>query len=120
MLRERLSLGVNLSTSSTSGAERSFGPVAVLTAFVGLLILGYGLLLVPVSALGGLWIAAVGLCLLLSAAVSTRWLGDRLGLASATRRTLSLSFAALGLALLVTFVAVNVATFESGAATAGR
>ena len=84
-----------------------------LTILVGVIFTGYGLLLVPVSALGGLWIAAVGLSLLLSELFATEWAGTRWGLSPVTQRRLSLSFAALAVVLLAAFVAINGATVEA-------
>ncbi|EMA45216.1 hypothetical protein C449_08012 [Halococcus saccharolyticus DSM 5350] len=75
---------------------------------------GYGLLLVPVSVLGGGHIAAIGLSLVLSGLFATEWAGDRWGLSAADRRTLSLAFGVLAGLLLVAFVVVNFASFESG------
>ncbi|RDI73024.1 hypothetical protein DWB78_05695 [Halopelagius longus] len=75
---------------------------------------GYGLLLVPGSALGGAWIAAIGLSLLLSALLATERVGGRLGLSAAGRRTASLAFAALAVVLLVAFVVVNYASVGPG------
>ena len=80
---------------------------------VGAAILGYGLLLVPVSVLGGAWIAATGLSLGLSGLFATAWVGDRFGLSAATRRTLSLSFAVFAASLSVSFAAVTLASFET-------
>lgn len=89
------------------------GIAAVLSVLLGAVIFGYGLLLVPVSTLGGGWIAAIGLAAILSGAVATEAVGNRLGLPPNRRRRLSLAFAALAVVLAVAFVAVNGATFES-------
>ena len=103
-------------TTTTSASGGSFGVVPVLAVFVGALILGYGLLLVPASVLGGLWIVAAGLSLSLSGVFATAWAGERFGLSAADRRNLSLAFAVLAAVLLVAFAAVNGATFDAGEA----
>jgi len=74
---------------------------------VGLAVFGYGLLLVPLSALGGLWIAAVGLSLALAGLFNTRWVGDRFGLSPRDRRSLTVAFTVLSAVLLVSFVVVG-------------
>ncbi|MFC6826441.1 hypothetical protein [Halopelagius fulvigenes] len=51
--------------------------------------------------------------------MATEGVGDRLGLSSASRRTLSLSFAALAVVLLVAFVVVNFASVGPGTETSG-
>lgn len=102
----------------TSNVPSTFGDsvdtVAVLSALLGALVFGYGLLVLSVSVLGGGWIAAIGLVLLLSGAVRLETVGDRLGLSPDRRRGLSLAFAGLAVVLAVAFVAVNGATFEAG------
>ena len=80
---------------------------------------GYGLLLVPTSVLGGAHVAAIGLSLSLAGLFATEWAGDRFGLSAADRRRLSLAFGLLAAVLLVAFVVINVASFES-AETEGR
>jgi hypothetical protein len=81
---------------------------------VGALIAGYGVLLLPASALGGAWIVAVGASAFLSGLFALPWTGPRLGIGARSRRRLSLSFAALSVFLLVAFVVINYAGFESG------
>lgn len=103
---------MTLNDPVTSDGTRSV--VAVLTAVVGLAGLGYGLLLLPQSGLGGAWIVAIGLSLFLSGLFATEWAGNRLALSPATRRNLSLAFGVLAVVLLVAFVLVNGATFEAG------
>ncbi|MFC6826442.1 hypothetical protein [Halopelagius fulvigenes] len=49
------------SESVESTASGIFAVGVVLAVLVGAAVFGYGLLLVPVSALGGGWIAAIGL-----------------------------------------------------------
>ncbi|GAB3674727.1 hypothetical protein GCM10028856_30850 [Halopiger thermotolerans] len=83
---------------------------------VGIVISGYGFLLVPVSVLGGIWIAAGGLALLCAGLFATAWIGDRLSLSRVAQRRLSIGFTALAVVLLGSFVAINGATFESGIA----
>lgn len=101
--------------SSTSGG--SFGIVALPTVLVGLMISGYGVLLLPLSGLGGAWIIAVGLSLLLAGLFASTWVRERMGLSAATGRRLSLAFATLAVLLLVAFVVVNGVTFEPGEAS---
>ncbi|MFC6736553.1 hypothetical protein ACFQEQ_09935, partial [Halolamina salina] len=62
--------------------------------------------------LGGAWLALSGLCLLLSGVVATPWAADRFDLTPGQQRNTALVFG--GAALLVLFVVVNVASFESG------
>ncbi|AEH38812.1 hypothetical protein Halxa_4210 [Halopiger xanaduensis SH-6] len=81
---------------------------------LGIAISCYGVLLVPVSLLGGIWIAAGGLALLCAGLVATAWVGDRLALSPVTQRRLSIGCTALAVVLLGSFVAINGATFESG------
>ena len=86
---------------------------------------GTGLLLVPVSVLGGVHIAAVGLSLALAGVFTTAWAGRRLGLSDPELRTLSVSFLALAATLSVAFVVLNgfggVESHEAtGGTTAGR
>ena len=106
-----------MTTTSSLATNRAVGVVAVAAMLVGALVFGYGLLLVPISILGGAHVAAIGLSLFLSGLFTTERLGRRLGLSMATRRTLSLSFAVLAVALLAAFLALNVTTFEAGEAT---
>lgn len=90
-----------------------FGAVAVLAVIVGVLVFGYGLLLVPQSVLGGVWIAAIGLSLVLSGLFGTEQAGDRFDLSPVARRRLSLAFVVLAVVLLAASVVVNGATFEA-------
>lgn len=102
-----------MTTTTSASSGGSFGIPSLLAVLLGGAILGYGLLVLPVSLLGGAWIAAIGLALLLSGLFATEWAGDRIGLSAADRRTLSLTFAIIALVLLVAFVVVNFASFEA-------
>lgn len=97
--------------SATSGG--AFGIVAVLAILVGAAIFGYGLLLVPTSLLGGGWIAAIGLSLVLSGLFATDWAGGRFDLSRTARRRLSLGFAVLAVLLLIAFAILSGASFET-------
>lgn len=112
-----LLFGVSSNGFSTSGG--SFGVVAALAMLVGAMVFGYGILLVPSSVLGGVWIAAIGLSLALSGLFATERAGDRFGLSAADRRALSLAFAALAAFLLAAYAIVNFASFESGETETG-
>ena len=94
---------------NTSGESTSL--VAALSILLGILVVGYRLLVASVSPLGGGWIAAIGLAL--SGLFATAAVGDRVGLAPNRRRRLSLGCAALAVVLAVGFVAINGATFET-------
>lgn len=107
---------VGVTTTATT-ARRPVGVVAAVTTVVGTLVLAYGLLLVPLSALGGLWIAAVGLSLVLSGAVASPWLAARLDVPAGRAGRLSLAFALFAGLLLVAFVLVNGVQVEPGVAT---
>lgn len=109
---------VTTTTSTTFGG--SFGVLAVLAILAGVFVFGYGLLVLPTSVLGGVWIGAIGLSLALSGLFATEWAGDRFDLSAPTRRRLSLAFVGLAAVLLVAFVVINFAAFESGDATGGR
>ncbi|MFH5801466.1 hypothetical protein [Haladaptatus sp. CMAA 1911] len=103
-----------MTKNNTTTSGSSFSVVAVLAVLFGLLVFGYGLLLVPVSVLGGAWVAAIGLSLLLAGVFATRWVGDRLELSAADQHTLSVAFSVLAVFLLVAYVVVNFASFELG------
>ncbi|QRV14631.1 hypothetical protein JMJ58_17100 [Haloterrigena salifodinae] len=106
----------------TSGESNSL--VAALSILIGILVVGYGLLVTSASPLGGAWIVAIGIALLLSGLFATDAVGDRLGLAPNRRRQLSLGCSGLAALLAVAFVVINGATFETeeleGAASALR
>lgn len=103
-----------MTKNNTTTSGSSFSVVAVLAVFVGLLVFGYGLLLVPVSVLGGVWVAAIGLSLLLAGVFATRWACDHLGLSASDQHTLSVAFSVLALLLLAAYVVVNFASFAPG------
>lgn len=95
-----------------SPSDGSFGLVSAVSVLFGLVIFGYGLLLLPTSALGGAWIAAIGVSLLLSEVVVTDWAGEQFDLSTATQRRLSIGFGLLAAVLVITFVLGNFSTFE--------
>lgn len=102
------------------GVSTGAQPVLALpAAAVGLLVVGYGLLLLPVTALGGVWVVGIGLSLALAGLLAVPRFGDRLGLAPSTRRTLVWAFGALAVGLLAAFLLVNGATFEPATASGG-
>jgi hypothetical protein len=102
--------------TESSWVDVALDVVAVLAMLLGVLVGGYGLLLVPVSLLGGLHVAAIGACLFFSGLFATDWAGDQFDLAPGTRRTVSLAFAVLAVILVVAFLVVNYATFSVGEA----
>jgi hypothetical protein len=102
--------------TESSWVDVALDVVAVLAMLLGVLVGGYGLLLVPVSLLGGLHVAAIGACLFSSGLFATDWAGDQFDLAPGTRRTVSLAFAVLAVILVVAFLVVNYATFSVGEA----
>jgi hypothetical protein len=88
--------------------------VAVAATLLGVAVVGYGLLLVQQSTLGGAHVAAIGLSLALSGLFATGWARRRFDLSETTRRRLVVGLAVLSAALLVLFVVVNFAFFEGG------
>lgn len=68
---------VGATSNRVSAFGGSPGLAAVLMVLVGAAILGYGLLLVPVSALGGTRIAAIGLSFALAGPFATERVGER-------------------------------------------
>lgn len=86
---------------------------------VGTVLFGIGLFFLPESVLGGAHIAAIGLSVFLSGLIATRWAADRWTLSPAAQRKWSLAFTVLAGALLVLFIVINWATFESGTAEGG-
>jgi hypothetical protein len=108
-----------MSTTTSTPADRTFGYADLAAMLVGFAVFGYGLLLVSASLLGGLWIAAIGLSLLLAGLFNTRWAGTRLGISTPDRRTLAVTFTVLSAVLLVAFVAINGFGVEGGFAVEG-
>jgi len=107
---------------NTHVTHRFDGFAGVVTGAVGIAVLGYGLLLVPTSLLGGLWIAAIGGCLLAAVLVGSAWGRRRLGLGPGSGTSAAMGFIAMGLVLAALFVAVNYASFggsfvESGSSS---
>lgn len=105
-------VAIVVSPTNSSSSGNSISTIAVLSVFVGIVVFGLGLLLVPQSTLAGAHIAAVGLSLVFSGAVAIEWVGTRLHLSAASRRNLSFGFAMIAVFLLVVFVVVNFAFFE--------
>jgi hypothetical protein len=99
---------------TTYATPRFDGFVGVLTGAIGLSVLVFGYSLLPVSALGGAWIAAVGASLLCAVLVGSTWGRRRLGLVPSSGTSAALGFLLLALLLAVSFVLVNGAAFEGG------
>ncbi|WP_138797163.1 hypothetical protein [Halostella sp. PRR32] len=97
-----------MDTASSTQSDRSFGYVSVTAVLIGLFVVGYGLLLVPQSLLGGAWIAAIGVAFALAGIFNTVWAGRRFGLSDGDRRTLTVTSVALAAVLTVAFVVINV------------
>jgi hypothetical protein len=96
-----------VTTSTNNTTSTAFGVVDVLAMVLGLFVFGYGLLLVPASPLGGVWVAGIGLSLALAGLFATEWAGRRFDLSASERRSLSLGFGVVSLVLFVGFVAIN-------------
>jgi len=90
--------------------------IVLAAVVVGALVVGYGFVLAPQSALGGVHVAVIGVTLAMSGLFETRFVGDRLGLSPRTRRTFSLAFAVIALLLVLAFAVLYQGTFDSGAA----
>lgn len=106
--------------SSTTGG--SVDIVAVVGMGLGALVVVYGVLILSVSPLGGLHIAAIGLSLLLASLFTTEWAGNRWSLSPTTRNKLSWGFLTLTAVLTMAFVVINFVGFggpfvESGSAS---
>jgi hypothetical protein len=103
-------------TATTTDAQsgRSFGYVSVAAVIVGAFVFGYGLLLVSMSLLGGVWIATIGLSLALAGVFDTAWAGGRLGRSESDLGGLSLSCLGLAVVLSVAFVVINEVGVEYG------
>lgn len=78
---------------------------------LGAAIVGYGLLVIPVSALGGGHLVAIGLCTFLSAFFAMEWSGRQFDLDEDTRRQLWMGFGVLAIVLAVLFVVLGYASF---------
>lgn len=104
---------IHMSTVSTQTSRSSPGFLPVLVASLGVVLMGYGALVLAASPLGGAWLAITGLCLFLSGAIATDWVAERFDLSAGQRRTLSLGFGAVGVVLLLLFVVVNYAVFTA-------
>jgi len=102
--------------TESSWVDIALDVVAGLAMLLGVLVGGYGLLVVPVSLLGGLQVAAIGACLFLGGLFATDWAGEQFDLEPATRRNLSIAFAVLAVLLVVAFLVVNYASFSVGEA----
>lgn len=107
------SLTFTVSTSNSTSSDSSFSALSIFAMVVGAFVVGYGLLVVPVSVFGGAWIVAIGLSVFLSGLFATGWAGDRFDLDPETRRNLSLTFALFAIVLFVAFVVVNYASFDA-------
>ncbi|MFD1515325.1 hypothetical protein [Halomarina rubra] len=108
-----------MTTAETTTSGPSVGVLDVFAIVAGALVFAYGLLLVSASPLGGGWVAAIGLSLALAGLFATEWSGERFGISPATRRTLSVSFAALAAAMFVSFVVVNYTGFSGPETVSG-
>lgn len=98
-------------TTTTTRSGATFGVVPAVAVALGALVFGYGLLLVPVSLLGGVHVAAIGLSVWLAGLFATTWAATRWNLSTARQRRLAVGFALLALLLAATFVVVNYAGF---------
>jgi hypothetical protein len=110
---------VLVSTDTASTGDWSLGVVAGATMLLGAAVVGYAVLVASASALGAAHLAAVGLSLFLAGLLATQWAGDRFDADAATRRRLSLAFAALAVVLLAAFVVLNYASFEGSVVESG-
>lgn len=102
---------------SAQSTRRSSGFIAVVVAALGVTLLGYGALVFLASPLGGAWLAVSGLFLVISGVVATPWAAAQFDLTPGQQRTIALAFGVGGVMLLVLFVVVNGATFESGSSS---
>lgn len=107
-------------TTTTTPSGGPFGVVSVVAIGLGALVFGYGLLVTPLSLLGGTHVAAIGLSMLLAGVFATNRAATRWNLSAAGQRRLSGGLALLALVLLATFVLTNYAGFvltESSSST---
>lgn len=106
-----------MTTTVTSRADGSLGYIPIAGMLVGGLMFAYGLLLVSVSPLGAVWIATAGLSMFLGALFATELSGRRLGISTATRKTLSWAFIGIAAILLLSFLVINGMGFEANVAS---
>jgi hypothetical protein len=106
-----------MATTVTSRAGGALGYIPIVGILMGALIFVYGLLLVSVSPLGAVWIATAGLAMFLGALFATELSGRRLGLSTATRKTLSWTFTGIAAILLLSFLVINGMGFEANVAS---
>jgi len=102
---------------STQPTQRSPGFLPVAVAALGVVLLGYGALAFAASPLAGVWLAASGLCLLLSGVFATEWAATTFDLTPRQQRGTALAFGVGGGLLLVLFVVVNFASFSDGSSS---
>jgi hypothetical protein len=107
-------------TTTASSVVGRFDAVAVTDVFLGAFVSVYGVFLLFISPLGGVWVVAIGSSLALAGAFATERVATRFDVSPARQRTLALSFADLSLALLVPFVAVNAASFGGPSVATGN
>lgn len=98
---------------STQPTHHSPGFLPVLVASLGVVLMGYGALTFVSSLLGGAWLAASGLFLLLSQLIRTGLVGGRFGLTPGQQRAASHTLGVVGVVLLALFVVVNYAAITS-------
>jgi|GEM_PF-6227605 len=101
---------------TSSGWSVAWSAVAV---FLGISVTLYGVLVLSASALGGVWIVATGVALLLSGVLATAWAAEQFALDPRTQRLLVVAFAVVAVFLGVSFVLVNGMTFEQESVTSG-
>lgn len=112
-------VGILVTTTRSSTASESFGVVAVVAMGLGAFIAVYGLLVLPVSLLGGVHIAAIGISLLLAGLFTTELARNRWNLSPATQRRLAGGFLALSIVLLVAFIVINFASVDGSVVESG-
>lgn len=112
-----------MTTTQTSTSNRPFGVVAVVAIGLGAIIAIYGVLVLPLSLLGGVHIATIGITFLLAGLFTTEWARNRWNLSPTTQNRLTWGFLTLSAVLLVAFIVINFVSFggpfvESGAESA--
>ncbi len=98
---------------NTNNTPQFDGLLGVFLGSLGVLCLVAGVLLLSESALGGLWIAAIGASLIAAILVGSTWGRQRLGLTPG-RTSAPVGFVAVALVLAVAFAVVNFASFSTG------